>query len=111
MAGAGDPSSVGSRRRDQAQRSGSGQLGRRYAERVDEQGEPIEIVDRLKETLTAIAAENRTRPSVFIDNRELFGDLVDHPRFYEAYVQTLNSLHKRGARATLEALVASKGTL
>ncbi|MGP9665920.1 mannitol dehydrogenase family protein [Halomonas sp. AOP22-C1-8] len=83
----------------------------RYAEGVDEQGEPIEIVDRLKETLTAIAAENRTRPSAFIDNRELFGDLVDHPRFYEAYVQTLNSLHKHGARATLEALVASKGTL
>lgn len=83
----------------------------RYAERVDEQGEPIEIVDRLKDTLTAIAAENRTRPSAFIDNRELFGDLVDQPRFYDAYVQTLNSLHKRGARATLEALVESKGTL
>lgn len=83
----------------------------RYAEGTDEQGEPIEIVDRLKDALTAIAAENRTRPSAFIDNRELFGDLAAHPRFYEAYVQTLNSLHKHGARVTLEALVASKGTL
>lgn len=83
----------------------------RYAEGIDEQGAPIEIVDRLKDTLTAIAAENRTRPSAFIDNRELFGDLADHPRFHEAYVQTLNSLHKLGARVTLQALVASKGTL
>ncbi|WP_018918702.1 mannitol dehydrogenase family protein [Vreelandella zhanjiangensis] len=83
----------------------------RYAEGIDEQGEPIEIVDRLKDTLTAIAAENRTRPSAFIDNRELFGDLSDHPRFHEAYVQTLNSLHKHGARVTLQALVVSKGTL
>ncbi|MBP5981709.1 MAG: mannitol dehydrogenase family protein [Halomonas sp.] len=83
----------------------------RYAEGVDEQGEPINIVDRLKDTLIAIAAENRTRPSAFIDNRELFGDLADHPRFLDAYLQTLNSLHKHGARVTLEALVASKGTL
>ena len=83
----------------------------RYAEGIDEQGDPIEIVDRLKDTLTAIAAENRTRPSAFIDNRELFGDLADNPRFHDAYVQTLNSLHKHGARVTLEALVASKGTL
>ena len=83
----------------------------RYAEGVDEQGEPIEIVDRLKAPLMAIAAENRQRPTAFIENRELFGDLIDSPRFVEAYLAALSSLHERGARATLEGLASSKGTV
>ena len=40
-------------------------------------------------------------------NRELFGDLVDQPGFTEPYRATLESLHTRGARATLESLVGS----
>ena len=83
----------------------------RYAEGVDEQGQSIEIVDRLREPLMAIAANNRTHPAAFVENRELFGDLADQPRFLNAYLEALKSLHERGARATLEALVASKGTL
>ncbi|PRY63468.1 mannitol 2-dehydrogenase [Vreelandella songnenensis] len=82
----------------------------RYAEGVDEQGEPIEVVDRLKTSLMAVAANNRAQPSAFIDNRELFGDLADQPRFRKAYLEALDSLHRHGARATLETLVASKGT-
>ena len=83
----------------------------RYAEGVDEQGEAIDIVDRLREPLMAIATNNRTYPAAFVENRELFGDLADQPRFLNAYLKTLTSLHERGARATLETLVASKGTL
>ncbi|MCE8032574.1 mannitol dehydrogenase family protein [Billgrantia tianxiuensis] len=77
----------------------------RYAEGVDEQGEPIAVVDRLKDQLMALAAENRTRPTAFIDNRELFGDLIEHERFRDAYLTTLESLQERGARATLETLI------
>ncbi|MGP9684921.1 mannitol dehydrogenase family protein [Halomonas sp. AOP25-F1-15] len=83
----------------------------RYAEGVDEQGQAIEIVDRLKAPLMAIAAQNRTRPTAFIENRELFGDLSDSPRFVDAYLAALTALHERGARATLEGLAVSKGTL
>ncbi|MCD6437592.1 MAG: mannitol dehydrogenase family protein [Halomonas sp.] len=83
----------------------------RYAEGVDEQGEAIDIVDRLREPLMAIATNNRTYAAAFVENRELFGDLADQPRFLNAYLKTLTSLHERGTRATLEALVASKGTL
>ncbi|NDL71639.1 mannitol dehydrogenase family protein [Vreelandella alkaliphila] len=83
----------------------------RYAEGVDEQGEAIDIVDHLREPLMAIAASNRTYPAAFVENRELFGDLADQPRFLHAYLKTLTSLHERGARATLESLVASKGTV
>ncbi|HWM11168.1 MAG TPA: mannitol dehydrogenase family protein [Solirubrobacteraceae bacterium] len=77
----------------------------RYAEGVDEQGEPIEVVDRLRHRLTAIARRQRTAPDAFIANRELFGDLVDEPRFAAAYRSALSSLHERGARATLESIV------
>ncbi|MGO2240134.1 MAG: mannitol dehydrogenase family protein [Halomonas sp.] len=83
----------------------------RYAEGVDEQGQAIEIVDRLKAPLMAIAAQNRTRPTAFIESRELFGDLSDSPRFVDAYLAALTALHERGARATLEGLAVSKGTL
>ncbi|WNL38024.1 mannitol dehydrogenase family protein [Halomonas sp. PAMB 3232] len=82
----------------------------RYAEGVDEQGEPIEVVDALREPLMAIARDNRTRPEAFVDNRELFGDLADSPRFMAAYLKALSLLHERGARATLQALLASKGS-
>ncbi len=81
----------------------------RYAEGIDERGEPIAVVDRLREELLAIAAENRIRPTAFIENRELFGDLAEDARFREAYLWALASLHERGARATLEALVTTRG--
>jgi mannitol 2-dehydrogenase len=79
----------------------------RYAEGVDEQGEPIEVVDRLKDSLVPIARRQRSEPLAFISNRELFGDLVDNERFVTAYRRILDSLHESGARATLEELAKS----
>jgi mannitol 2-dehydrogenase len=78
----------------------------RYAEGVDEQGEPITVVDRLADQLTATARRQRDEPLAFVADRTLFGDLVDDDRFTEAYTQTLTSLHERGARGTLETLVS-----
>lgn len=75
----------------------------RYAEGVDEQGEPIEVVDRIKDRVMAAAARQGEDPLAFIRDRDLFGDLVDDARFTEAYAAGLDSLHAHGARATLEA--------
>jgi mannitol 2-dehydrogenase len=77
----------------------------RYAEGVDEQGEPIEVVDRLADSLMRLARRQREDPDAFIANRDVFGDLVDDKRFVTAYRSALASLHQRGARATLESLV------
>jgi mannitol 2-dehydrogenase len=77
----------------------------RYAEGVDEYGEPIEVVDRLADSLIPLARRQRADPEAFIANRQLFGDLVDDDRFRAAYLSSLASLHARGARATLESLV------
>jgi mannitol 2-dehydrogenase len=76
----------------------------RYAEGVDENGEPIDVVDHLAETLVPVAQSQRENPLAFIENRSLFGDLVDQPRFVEAYRWALDTLHSDGARATLEQL-------
>lgn len=78
----------------------------RYAEGVDEAGEPIEIVDRLRDTLVPIAQSQRTNPTAFIENRALFGDLADDPAFREPYLETLAVLHTEGAGAALDRLLA-----
>ena len=77
----------------------------RYAEGVDEAGQPIEVVDRLRDTLVRLARRQYEDPDAFIANREVFGDLVDQKPFVSAYRAALTSLHQRGARATLESLV------
>jgi mannitol 2-dehydrogenase len=79
----------------------------RYAEGIDEQGEPIEIVDRLRDTLIRSARRQYDDPDAFIANRDLFGDLADDKRFVTVYQSALTSLHQHGARATLESLVGA----
>ena len=77
----------------------------RYTEGSDEAGEPIEVVDNLAGSLVPIARSQRGHPTAFIENTALFGDLAQVPRFVEAYRWALDSLHSRGARATLEVLL------
>jgi mannitol 2-dehydrogenase len=76
----------------------------RYAEAVDEQGQPIEVVDRLRDKLVERAQHNREDPLVFISDPDLFGDLASDEQFVTQYKDALQSLHEIGARATLEAL-------
>ena len=77
----------------------------RYAEAIDEEGEPINVVDPLKEELIPIAKSQRLRPLAFIENRQLFGNLVDDENFTRPYLDALNSLFENGAHKTVEALV------
>jgi mannitol 2-dehydrogenase len=81
----------------------------RYAEGMDEDGEPIEVDDHLKDTLMPLARRGRDDPLAFLRLPELFGGLVDDQRFTGPYRRTLESLHRRGARATLEELVGRMG--
>ncbi|HET7397169.1 MAG TPA: mannitol dehydrogenase family protein [Intrasporangium sp.] len=81
----------------------------RYAEGRDEQGAPIEVVDRFKDTVMAAAAAQAEDPLAFLRNRDFFGGLVDEDRFTAAYTRALNSLHEQGARATLESWRESRG--
>jgi mannitol 2-dehydrogenase len=76
----------------------------RYAEGVDEEGRPIQVVDRLRDRLVERAQHNREDPLVFISDPDLFGDLASDERFVTQYKAALKSLHEIGSRATLEAL-------
>lgn len=77
----------------------------RYVEGVDEQGEPIDVVDRLAAELVPLARRPREEPLAFIAFRPVFGDLVDDDRFISVYAEMLASLHEKGSRATLEHVV------
>jgi mannitol 2-dehydrogenase len=77
----------------------------RYAEGTDEWGKPFEVVDQLADSLVPIARTQRENPTAFIEITAVFGDLAQHPPFVQAYRWALESLHHKGARATLEALV------
>lgn len=80
----------------------------RYAEGVDEAGEPIEVVDQRGDQVMAAAAAQGNDPLAFLRDRRLFGDLVDNERFTTVYAAQLASLHEAGARATLERLAADR---
>ncbi|WP_030172885.1 MULTISPECIES: mannitol dehydrogenase family protein [Actinomycetes] len=77
----------------------------RYAEGVDEAGEPIDVVDPLADSLVPLAVRSRNEPLAFVQNRELFGDLADENRFVRPYLWTLESLRRNGARETLQQLL------
>ena len=73
----------------------------RYGEGVDENGQPIEVIDRLREQLQPLVQRQADDPTAFLSYRELFGDLIDNPRFVALYTAALDSLHQRGAAATV----------
>ena len=78
----------------------------RYAEGVDEQGQPIDVVDTLREELMARARRQRSQPLSFVADAHLFGDLAQHGAFTEDYLRALDAFHRLGARATLEQINA-----
>jgi len=75
----------------------------RYCEGADESGSVIEMDDALASQLRAAALRGRgSHPAAFLeDNRSVFGELADEPRFAGVYLGVLGSLRERGVRATL----------
>lgn len=76
----------------------------RYAEGTDEQGRPIEVVDRLRERVMAAAARQGGDPLAFVRDRDLFGDLAERPGFTQPYTEALDVLHADGAAALVARL-------
>jgi mannitol 2-dehydrogenase len=76
----------------------------RYAEGIDEDGQPITVVDRLAGELLPLARQQRGDRTIFIRNTLLFGDLAEQAAFAAPYVEALDSLIDRGSAATLASL-------
>ncbi|AIV40695.1 MULTISPECIES: mannitol dehydrogenase family protein [unclassified Curtobacterium] len=79
----------------------------RYAEGTDEDGQPIQVVDRLADRLTAAARRQDEDRLAFLQDRQVFGDLVDDDRFVAAYRDALDGLLQDGAHATVTRLSRS----
>jgi mannitol 2-dehydrogenase len=73
----------------------------RYAEGTDEAGQPIEIVDALRDELTSRASRQHTDRLSFVANERVFGDLARQPAFAEPYARALDSFQRLGALNTL----------
>lgn len=76
----------------------------RYAEGIDERGEPIEVVDRMRDKVMERAKAQSRDPVAFLQDPSLFGDLAEAERFVEPYVAALTSLHELGSHKTLATL-------
>jgi mannitol 2-dehydrogenase len=74
----------------------------RYAEGVDEQGRAIDVRDPMRDALMAAARQQAVRPTAFIENTAVFGDLAQSREFSDAYVRALSTLKQDGARALLK---------
>jgi mannitol 2-dehydrogenase len=73
----------------------------RDAEGIDENGTPHDLDDDLAPQLQAAARRQRRDLTAFLDdNRAVFGELADDPRFIAVYRSILRSLLDRGVRRT-----------
>ncbi|MGB6456435.1 MAG: mannitol dehydrogenase family protein [Streptosporangiaceae bacterium] len=73
----------------------------RYAEGLDETGQPIEVVDALRDELASRARRQADDSLSFVANERVFGDLARQPAFAEPYSRALDSLRRLGALQTL----------
>ncbi len=77
----------------------------RYMEGVDEQGDIIDIQDRLKERLTPLALKARKDNDIFIRQEDLFGNLAQNEVFMEYYRMALQKIYAQGAYETMKEFI------
>ena len=81
-------------------------LWARMCEGTREDGSVIEPNDPLWETLLAAANAARDRPRVWLEQHQFYGDLVEAPRFADAFARWLGRIWSDGCEASLQAYAA-----
>jgi mannitol 2-dehydrogenase len=79
----------------------------RYDEGVDDAGRRIDVVDSRRDELMALAEQQAKVPLAFLNARDLFGELREHPQFTEPYTAALELLHEGPALEAIERILAS----
>jgi mannitol 2-dehydrogenase len=74
----------------------------RYLNGADEQGNAMPIIDPHAARLQAHALQGGIDPAALLSLRDLFGDLLDEPRFVAEVSDALARLYRDGARAALD---------
>lgn len=65
--------------------------------RLDERGDPIEIIDALNEQLHAAAKNTNNDSKAFLNQPEIFGDLVKNDRFTSTYSSMVQAIYRERA--------------
>ena len=60
---------------------------------VDQNGQPLEIIDALSTELHQAAEQTETDPLAFIKQESLFGNLVKNKRFTKLYTETVQKIY------------------
>ena len=84
-------------------------LWARMCEGRREDGTVIEPNDPLWDTLVAAAKAARDRPRVWLEQRRFYGDLVEAPRFADAFERWLGRIRSDGCEAALQAYAECPG--
>ena len=77
-------------------------LWARMCEGTREDGSVIEPNDPSWDALQAAAKAARERPHAWLEQRHLYGDLVEAPRFVEAFERWLNRIWSSGCEAAMQ---------
>ena len=78
-------------------------LWARMCDGTREDGSVVEPNDPFWGTLQAAAKAAREHPRVWLEQRRIYGDLVEAPRFAEAFERWLDRIWSDGCEATLQA--------
>lgn len=62
--------------------------------RVDQHGEPLDIVDEMKDALHEAARKTSDDKLSFLKLKPVFGDLASNARFTEVYVEMIDQLYE-----------------
>ena len=81
-------------------------LWARMCEGTREDGTVIEPNDPCWDTLVATAKAARERPRAWLEQRRFYGDLVEAPRFADAFERWLDRIWSDGCQASLQAYAA-----
>ena len=81
-------------------------LWARMCEGTRENGSVIEPNDPLWDTLLAAAKAARDHPRAWLEQRQFYGDLVEAPRFADAFERWLSRIWSEGCEAALRAYAA-----
>ena len=78
-----------------------------YSDRsLDENNEPLEIVDSMKAELHQFAKNTQDDKIAFLKQRELFGNLDQNQRFVEKYIETVQFIYnEKNIRALMKNLI------
>ena len=74
----------------------------KYAQEIDEEGNPINIIDNRKDEIIKAAKEAEADPCCFLKFEDMFGRLSQDKQFRKIFTNAFNIINEFGARKAIE---------